>query len=214
MDTPGPRVRYTTRMSDPTLPSIELFDAIHTARAQRRLSSEPVPEALITRVLDAAIRAPSAGNAQNWHFVVIRDAEQRRKLAALYRKASDIAEAVYQARGRPEHLTEAQWQRMLTTGAYLWNHLGDAPVLLVPCLHQRDLPARDALAPAWRQHYEAERAYLDRIRGASIYPAVEHHPGLPCPRTWYRHHHQSPSPRGGVEGIAWHTRLSGYVRAY
>jgi nitroreductase len=160
-------------MSDPTLPSIELFDAIHTARAQRRLSSEPVPEALITRVLDAAIRAPSAGNAQNWHFVVIRDAEQRRKLGALYRKASDIAEAVYQARGRPEHLTEAQWQRMLTTGAYLWNHLGDAPVLLVPCLHQRDLPARDALAPAWRQHYEAERAYLGRIRGASIYPAVQ-----------------------------------------
>jgi nitroreductase len=62
---------------------------------------------------------------------------------------------------------------MLTTGAYLWDHLGDAPVLLVPCLHQRDLPAREALAPEWRQHYEAERAYLDRIRGASIYPAVQ-----------------------------------------
>jgi nitroreductase len=132
-----------------------------------------VPEALITRVLDAAIRAPSAGNAQNWHFVVIRDAEQRRKAGALYRKASDIAEAVYRARSRPEHLTESQWQRMLTAGAYLWDHLGDAPVLLVPCLHQRDLPARDALAPAWRQHHDDERTYLDRIRGASIYPAVQ-----------------------------------------
>jgi nitroreductase len=50
---------------------------------------------------------------------------------------------------------------------------GDAPVLLVPCLHQRDLPARDALDSAWRDHYDAERVYIDRIRGASIYPAVQ-----------------------------------------
>jgi nitroreductase len=132
-----------------------------------------VPEALITRVLDAAIRAPSAGNAQNWHFVVVRDAEQRRRVGALYRKASDIAEAVYKARSRPAHLTEAQWQRMLTNGAHLWDHMGDAPVLLIPCLHQRDLPAREALDAAWRDHYDAERDYLDRIRGASIYPAVQ-----------------------------------------
>jgi nitroreductase len=43
-------------------------------------------------VLEAAIRAPSAGNAQNWHFVVVRDAGLRRNVGALYRKASDIAE--------------------------------------------------------------------------------------------------------------------------
>ena len=160
-------------MSDLTSPAIDLFEAIRTARAQRRLGTAPVPEALITRVLDAAIRAPSAGNAQNWHFIVVRDAELRRRVGTLYRKASDIAEAVYQARSHPTHQTEAQWQRMLTAGAHLWNHMGDAPVLLVPCLHQRDLPARDALDPAWRDHYDAERAYLDRIRGASIYPAVQ-----------------------------------------
>jgi nitroreductase len=160
-------------MSDPAPPAFDLFEAIHTARAQRRLRAAPVPEALITRVLDAAVRAPSAGNAQNWHFVVVRDAEQRSRVGALYRKASDIAEAVYRARSHPAHLTEAQWHRMLASGAHLWDHMGDAPVLLVPCLHQRDLPARDALDPAWRDHYDAERAYLDRIRGASIYPAVQ-----------------------------------------
>ena len=160
-------------MSDTALPATDLFEAIYTARAQRRLRPDPVPEDLITRVLDAAIRAPSAGNAQNWHFVVIRDAEQRRRVGALYRKASDIAEAVYKARSHPAHLTEAQWQRMMTGGAHLWDHMGDAPVLLVPCLHQRDLPARDALDPAWQEHYDSERAYLNRIRGASIYPAVQ-----------------------------------------
>ena len=78
-------------MSVSAAPAIELFDAIHTARAQRRLRPDPVPEALITRVLDAAIRAPSAGNAQNWHFVVVRDAEQRSRVGALSRKASQTA---------------------------------------------------------------------------------------------------------------------------
>ena len=62
---------------------------------------------------------------------------------------------------------------MLAAGFHLFDHMGDAPVLLVPCLHQRDLPARDALDPAMRQHHDAERLYLDRIRGASIYPAVQ-----------------------------------------
>src|SRR5437870_13746689 len=68
---------------------ITLFDAIYSARALRRLKPDPVPEDIITRILDAAIRAPSAGNAQNWAFVVVRDVEQRRKLGVIYRKASD-----------------------------------------------------------------------------------------------------------------------------
>ena len=54
---------------------ITLFDAIYSARALRRLKPDPVPEEIITRILDAAIRAPSAGNAQNWGFVVVRDME-------------------------------------------------------------------------------------------------------------------------------------------
>ncbi len=45
---------------------ISLFEAIHSARALRRLKPDPVPEDLLTKVLDAAIRAPSAGNAQSW----------------------------------------------------------------------------------------------------------------------------------------------------
>ena len=52
------------------MPEIGLFEAIHTARVVRRFKPDPVPEALITQVLDAAVRAPSAGNAQNWAFVV------------------------------------------------------------------------------------------------------------------------------------------------
>jgi nitroreductase len=152
---------------------IELFEAIHTARSTRRLKPDPVPEEFITRILDAAIRAPSGGNAQNWMFVVVRDAELRGRLGAIYREASDIASAVYDARGRPEHLTEAQYERMTAGGAYLWDHMAEAPVILVPCLRPRAMPARESLPPAIQARYEDELAYLDRIRGASIYPAVQ-----------------------------------------
>jgi len=152
---------------------IGLFEAVYSARALRRLKPDPVPEEIITKILDAAIRAPSAGNAQNWAFLVIRDAEQRQRLGAIYRQASEIAAAFYHARARPAHLSEAQWQQMMSSGAYLWEHMGDAPVLLVPCLKQREMPPADALPPEIEVRYQEERAYLDRIRGASIYPAVQ-----------------------------------------
>ena len=57
--------------------ALDVFEAIHTARAFRKFKPDPVPEAIITQILDAAIRAPSAGNAQNWAFVVVRDAAHR-----------------------------------------------------------------------------------------------------------------------------------------
>lgn len=74
-----------------------LFDAIYTARALRRLKPDPVPDELITKVLNAAIRAPSGGNAQNWIFLVVRDRKQRHRLGAVYRKASDEVAEIYAA---------------------------------------------------------------------------------------------------------------------
>src|SRR5262249_22392770 len=127
---------------------IGLFEGMYSARALRRFKPDPVPEEIITKILDAAIRAPSAGNSQNWAFVVVRDPELRRELGLLYRKASDIAKAIYQARGRPAHMTDKQYHRMMSSGTYLWEHIGEAPVLLLPCLRDRHLPPRETLPPA------------------------------------------------------------------
>jgi nitroreductase len=150
---------------------IGLFEAMYSARSIRKLRPDAVPEELITRVLEAATQAPSGGNAQNWVFMVVRDPELRARLGAIYRKASDIASAVYAARGRPEHQTEAQYQRFMNSGRWLWDHLAEAPVILLPCLRPRAMPAREALPPDIS--YNDEIAYLDRIRGASIYPAIQ-----------------------------------------
>jgi nitroreductase len=150
-----------------------LFEAIYSARALRRLEPTPVPEDLITRVLDAAIRAPNGGNAQNWIFIVVREEEQRRRLGAVFRKASDEVAQIYAARGRPADQTEEQYRRMMSAGAYLWDHLGDAPVILVPCLQRRAMPSRESLPAAVAARYEAHLAYQEQIRGSSIYPAVQ-----------------------------------------
>src|SRR5437667_2652901 len=143
------------------MPDIGLFEAIYSARSIRRLKPDPVPEELITRVLDAAIRAPSGGNAQSWAFLVVRDPDLRHRLGVIYRKASDIAEAVYAARGRPAHLTERQFTRLMSSGADLWEHTGDAPVLLVPCSRGPVLPPREALPPDIAAHWEDEAAYSE-----------------------------------------------------
>jgi nitroreductase len=152
---------------------IGLFEAMYTARALRRLKPDPVPEALITRVLEAATQAPSGGNAQNWIFAVVRDQAQRHRIGAVYRKASDEVAAIYAARGRPAHLTEAQYNRLMAGGSYLWDHIGDAPVLLVPCLRKRDMPPRESLPPPVAARYDAHLSHQEKIRGASIYPAIQ-----------------------------------------
>lgn len=155
------------------MPEIGLFEAIYSARSLRRLKPDAVPDELIDKIIDAAIRAPSAGDTQGWAFVVVRAPEVRRQLGAIYRKASDIAEAVYAARGRPPHLSERQFARMLNSGAYLWDHIGEAPVLLIPCSRRPVVPPREALPPEIAARWDDEVAYAERIRGASIYPAVQ-----------------------------------------
>ena len=135
------------------MPEIGLFEAIYSARAIRRLKPDPVPEELVSAVLDAAIRAPSGGNAQNWAFIVVRDVELRKQIGAIYRKASDIAEAIYAARGRPAHMSDSQFARLMSSGKYLWDHIGEAPILLIPCARRPILPPREALPPEIAAHW-------------------------------------------------------------
>lgn len=152
---------------------IGLFEAMYTARSLRHFKPDPVPQELITRVLDAAIRASSGGNTQHWTFVVVRDAETRRQLAAIYRKASDHASAVYAARPKPDHLTDRQYAQFLANSGHLWDHLADAPVIVVPCLARRELPERASLPADVQARYADYLANLQRISGSSIYPAIQ-----------------------------------------
>jgi len=52
---------------------MDTLEAIHTRRSIRKFEDRPVPEDLVRKILAAAMMAPSARNAQPWHFVVIDD---------------------------------------------------------------------------------------------------------------------------------------------
>ena len=149
---------------------IGLFDAIYTARALRRFKPDPVPDEIITKVLDAGIRAPSGSNEQTWLFLVVKDAEQRRKIGDVYRKGGGILMALYANRTRPEHMAQKQYDKLMASATYLIDHMADAPVLLVACLKQTQVGAQPAQLPP---EVAAAMRNLARMGGSSIYPAVQ-----------------------------------------
>jgi nitroreductase len=59
---------------------MDTLEAIRTRRSIRRYTDEPVSDEAVRALLEAAMRAPSAGDERPWHFVVIRD---RATLAAV-----------------------------------------------------------------------------------------------------------------------------------
>jgi nitroreductase len=148
---------------------IGLFEAIYSARALRRFKPDPVPDEVMTRVLDAAIRAPSGSNQQNWLFVVVKDAELRRKLSAIYHKGSQLMMKFYANRPRPAHMSEDAQNRLLKSASYLFENMHEAPVLLLACLKQEGAGAPQNVPPDLVEKMRG----LQRASGASIYPAVQ-----------------------------------------
>ena len=114
---------------------IGVFEAMHTQRAVRRYRPDPVPEELVTKVLDAAIRAPSAINGQFARFVVVTDPEKRRRLGELYLDAQEEAYKNPAAAG-------TQWLRnqeaaIIEKAAKFAREIGEVPVLIMVCSIQR-----------------------------------------------------------------------------
>jgi nitroreductase len=142
---------------------IELYEALRTTRAVRRLRTDPVPEDVLRRVLEAATWAPTGGNAQPWRVVAVRDAERKRKLHALYGPRWEAYSQRHRGllEGAPPDVRERQG-KMLDAADHLARHYHEAPVILVFCFDPRAMAITDA--------------GLDRpsvVGGASIYPAVQ-----------------------------------------
>ena len=75
---------------------MELHEALYTTRAMRRVRHDPIPFESQQRILDAAIRAPSGGNQQNWRFLLLDDPAKKAALAPLYRQAmGELWKSVY-----------------------------------------------------------------------------------------------------------------------
>src|ERR1700733_355989 len=63
---------------------MELTDALRTTGSVRTFLDEPVSNETLYAILDDARFAPSGGNRQAWHVIIVTDAERRRALRDLY----------------------------------------------------------------------------------------------------------------------------------
>ena len=62
---------------------MDVTEAIRKRRAVRTYTDQPIPDELLDRLLQLALRAPTGSGAQAWSMLVVRDAERRRQVADL-----------------------------------------------------------------------------------------------------------------------------------
>lgn len=125
----------TIRGMEP-LTSDELLTTTRTVRKRLDLS-RPVPMELIRECLEIALQAPSGSNRQGWHWVVVTDPGRRAAVGELYgrsvREYLDSEGAAGKLFSDDPDRSAVQ-RRVGDSVAYLGEHMGDVPVLLIPCL--------------------------------------------------------------------------------
>lgn len=131
-----------------------LEEAMETQRAIRRLKPDPVDDELVRRLIELALKAPTGSNAQNWEFIVVRDAAVKRKLAQQNRRAW----RVYGGLGRRIARNDAKMLRVLDAVQWQSDHFEEIPVIVVACLRGLRLPFPAIMASSYY---------------GSIYPSVQ-----------------------------------------
>jgi nitroreductase len=137
-------------MSDST----DVFEIMHTTRSMRRLKPDPVPDALIRKILEAGACAANGGNTQRWRFLVINDPKIKQAVQVVYKRAFDeVVGPRYASSAPPPGVTPERYVRQHAAVEYLTEHFHEAPVWIVACIE--------------------DHGTLGRASGASIYPAVQ-----------------------------------------
>jgi nitroreductase len=109
---------------------MDVFEAIRTTRAMRRLdSSKPVSDDDIWTIVEAATKGATGGNSQPTRWIVVKDAEKRKRLGAIYKECWAGVGAMYRTRTPAD---DGQMGRILSSADHLGEHMGDAPVIIIP----------------------------------------------------------------------------------
>lgn len=115
---------------------MDVREALYTTRAMRRVTTEPIPLEAQQRILDAAVRAPSGGNTQNWRFLLVDSPEVKAAIGPIYRQAiaglwsgyyKDRIDAALAAPDEPESRSMLAVQK---SAQWLADHFEDVPLYL------------------------------------------------------------------------------------
>lgn len=129
-------------MSAPLLP-LDPDELLSTTRAVRkRLDLErPVDPALIRECIEMAAQAPTGGNGQGWHFVVVTDPAKRAALADMYRVGWNMMygnpEAVIAGLPQDDPAYVETTRKVVDSAGYLAEHIGEVPVHVIPVIEGR-----------------------------------------------------------------------------
>ncbi|MEX2229580.1 MAG: nitroreductase family protein [Dehalococcoidia bacterium] len=135
--------------------TMPLGEALFTQRAIRRFRPDSLPEEDLRDILTAAIRAPSGGNAQPWHFLVIRDRALLDRFAPLYHEAWWAKRRDAGIHG-PEDISRED--RSMQSAMRLANEIGIAPVIVLVCARAKGAGAMGSVIPATQNLLLAARA--------------------------------------------------------
>jgi nitroreductase len=136
-----------------------------TRSVRKRLDLDrPVPLELVKECLEVALQAPSGGNAQTWHWIVVTDPDLRAHIGEYYRRSYNVyRESRGTARGSAER--QAATARVVTSADWLADHMGEVPVLVIASIFAgEELPAENqaglwgSLLPAAWSYQLAARA--------------------------------------------------------
>jgi len=145
------------------MPDVQLYEAMRTLRAVRRLRPDPIPPDMLHRVLEAATWAPTGGNVQPWRAVVVRERARKEVLQRLYAEQWTRYVAGHRRLlTAADEAARARAERMLRSGDHLAVHFAEVPVHVVFCFNPELMAITDAALPR-----------VSVVGGASIYPAVE-----------------------------------------
>jgi nitroreductase len=72
---------------------MNVLDTIRTRRSVRKYKTDSIPDKDLKIILETAQQAPSAGNKQPWKFIIVRDAETKKKLGQKARRQHWIGDA-------------------------------------------------------------------------------------------------------------------------
>jgi len=118
----------------------ELLSTTRSVRKRLDLS-RPVEPELLRECLELATQAPTGGNNQGWHFIIVTDADKRRQLGEWYAEGfammygdQEAALARY-PQDDPRYLETTK--RVISSAQYLADHMGEVPVHVIPCIQGR-----------------------------------------------------------------------------
>jgi nitroreductase len=106
-----------------------LAEAMTTQRAIRRVRPDPVDDALVLRLIELALKGPTAQNEQGWEFIVVKDAEVKRRLG----RQNRLMWRLYRPVARFKARNDPKAQRMNAAVEWGVDHFEDIPVFVVAC---------------------------------------------------------------------------------